>query len=73
MNLQYSELSNEKNEAVKGPILIKPKIFGDDRGFFYESWNRNNWCEILKSNHQNLPKVFLGVYIIKQILIPKEN
>ena len=52
MNLQYSELSNEKNEAVKGPILIKPKIFGDDRGFFYESWNRNNWCEILKSNHQ---------------------
>ena len=52
MNLQYSELSNEKNEVVKGPILIKPTIFGDDRGFFYESWNRKNWCEILKSNNQ---------------------
>lgn len=21
-------------------LLIEPKVFGDDRGFFYESWNR---------------------------------
>ena len=52
MNLQYSELSNEKSKVVRGPILLKPKIFGDDRGFFYESWNKKDWCEILKSNHQ---------------------
>ena len=52
MNLQYSELSNENSKVIRGPILLKPKIFGDDRGFFYESWNKKDWCEILKSNHQ---------------------
>ena len=52
MNLQYSELSNENNQFIRGPILLKPKIFGDDRGFFYESWNKKDWDEILKSNNQ---------------------
>ena len=52
MNLQYSELSDKNSKVIRGPILLKPKIFGDDRGFFYESWNKKDWCEILKSNHQ---------------------
>lgn len=25
--------------AIPEVILIKPKVFGDERGFFYESWN----------------------------------
>ena len=52
MNLQYSELSDENSKVIRGPILLKPKIFGDDRGFFYESWNKKDWCEILNSNDQ---------------------
>jgi dTDP-4-dehydrorhamnose 3,5-epimerase len=24
---------------IEGPIIIEPKVFGDDRGFFMESWN----------------------------------
>ena len=40
MNLKYSELSNENSQVIRGPVLLKPKIFGDDRGFFYESWNK---------------------------------
>ena len=43
MNLEFSELCNEKSKVIKGPILLKPKIFGDDRGFFYESWNKKDW------------------------------
>ena len=50
MNLKYSELSNE-NSQVRVQFY-KPKIFGDDRGFFYESWNKKDWYEILKSNNQ---------------------
>ena len=52
MNLKYSELSNENSQVITGPVLLKPKIFGDDRGFFYESWNKKDWYEILKSNNQ---------------------
>ena len=25
--------------AVQGPLLITPQVFGDERGFFFESWN----------------------------------
>jgi dTDP-4-dehydrorhamnose 3,5-epimerase len=25
--------------AIPGPLIIEPKVFGDDRGFFMESWN----------------------------------
>lgn len=24
---------------IPGPLIIEPKVFGDDRGFFLESWN----------------------------------
>jgi dTDP-4-dehydrorhamnose 3,5-epimerase len=25
--------------TIPGPLIIEPKVFGDDRGFFMESWN----------------------------------
>ena len=25
--------------AIPGPLIIEPRVFGDDRGFFMESWN----------------------------------
>lgn len=52
MSLQYSELYNENNIVIKGPILLKPKIFGDERGFFFESWNKKNLYEVFKNNDQ---------------------
>jgi dTDP-4-dehydrorhamnose 3,5-epimerase len=30
---------------LKGVLLIKPKVFGDERGFFFESFNQNVWQE----------------------------
>lgn len=24
---------------IAGPLIIEPKVFGDERGFFFESWN----------------------------------
>jgi dTDP-4-dehydrorhamnose 3,5-epimerase len=26
--------------AIPGLFLLEPRVFGDDRGFFYESWNK---------------------------------
>ena len=25
--------------SISGPLIIEPKVYGDDRGFFLESWN----------------------------------
>ena len=29
--------------CIPGALIIDPKIFGDDRGFFYETWNRQRY------------------------------
>jgi dTDP-4-dehydrorhamnose 3,5-epimerase len=31
--------------ALPGVLLIEPKVFGDARGFFMESWNRQTFAE----------------------------
>jgi len=33
--------------SVEGPLLLTPRVFNDDRGFFYESWNRDSFAESL--------------------------
>jgi dTDP-4-dehydrorhamnose 3,5-epimerase len=32
---------------LKGCYLIEPKIFNDDRGYFFEAFNRNKFCEAI--------------------------
>ena len=32
---------------ISGLLIIEPKVFGDDRGFFYESFNRNKFSELV--------------------------
>lgn len=31
--------------AIPEVLLIEPRVFGDDRGFFYESFNQKQWRE----------------------------
>jgi dTDP-4-dehydrorhamnose 3,5-epimerase len=30
---------------LEGPVLIKPQVFGDERGFFHESYRKNVFAE----------------------------
>ena len=30
---------------IEGPAVIEPKVFGDDRGFFMESWNHKTFAD----------------------------
>lgn len=32
--------------AMQGPLILEPKVFGDDRGFFMESWNASLFVEL---------------------------
>lgn len=32
--------------AIPGLLIIEPKVYGDDRGFFYESYNRRKFAEL---------------------------
>lgn len=32
--------------AIPDVLLLEPKVFGDARGFFYESWNRRSFAQL---------------------------
>jgi dTDP-4-dehydrorhamnose 3,5-epimerase len=41
--MQLEQLSTAIGQIMDGPLLITPQVFGDDRGFFYESWNQQRF------------------------------
>ena len=51
-------------------LLIKPRVFEDSRGFFYESFNRRDWldatgidCDFVQDNHsRSLRGVLRGLH-----------
>ncbi len=36
--------------ALPEVLLIEPKVFGDERGFFYESWNQAQFNELVSGD-----------------------
>ena len=47
---------------IEGPLILEPKVFGDARGFFLESWNAASFAEIgldvtfVQDNHSRSQK-----------------
>tara|TARA_B100000945_G_C20280818_1_gene548520 strand:- start:157 stop:729 length:573 start_codon:yes stop_codon:yes gene_type:complete len=40
-------------QKIEGPLLLRPNLMSDNRGFFYESWNQKIFNELLLKNNQN--------------------
>jgi dTDP-4-dehydrorhamnose 3,5-epimerase len=66
---------NSIKTAIPDVLIIEPKVFGDDRGFFYESFNKKYFeqatgvaCDFVQDNHSLSSKgVLRGLhYQIKQ-------
>ena len=66
---------NAKPSAIPEVLVIEPKVFGDDRGFFFESFNARVFkqatglkCEFVQDNHsKSAQHVLRGLhYQIKQ-------
>lgn len=47
---------------IPGPLIIEPDVFGDERGFFLESWNARTFAEagldltFVQDNHSRSPR-----------------
>ena len=41
--MQVEQLRSPGGTTVDGPLLITPPAFGDDRGWFFESWNQRKF------------------------------
>ncbi len=51
--MQAEPLRGSSGAVLEGPLLITPQIFGDGRGFFFESWNGRRWPELLAAHGQS--------------------
>ena len=41
--MQFERLTTAKGQTMEGPLLITPQAFGDERGWFFESWNQRKF------------------------------
>lgn len=41
---------------VEGPLLLTPRVFSDERGFFLESWNQRAFAEALAVAPESAPQ-----------------
>ena len=45
--MEFFKLNSNKGNLIKGPLIIKPKIFPDNRGYFFESWNHSEFNKVI--------------------------
>ncbi|MFM8260531.1 MAG: dTDP-4-dehydrorhamnose 3,5-epimerase, partial [Vulcanococcus sp.] len=48
-------LSSINGTVLEGPLLLSPRVFGDARGFFFESWNQRAFAAALEADGQTSP------------------
>ena len=60
---------NIKNFRLKGAILIEPKTYKDDRGFFSEVYNQDDFSKII--GKKVIIIIIRGFLIVFFILIKK--
>ncbi len=41
---------NVQETALSGVLMLEPRVFGDDRGFFFESWNTATFADAVGSD-----------------------
>ena len=45
--MEYFNIKSNKGNLIKGALIIKPRIFHDDRGYFFESWNHSEFNRVI--------------------------
>ena len=45
--MKFHNLKTKDNVILNGPLLLTPEVYEDERGFFYESWNKRAFNKIL--------------------------
>lgn len=57
--MKAEQLQTRTGISVAGPLLITPRMFGDERGFFFESWNQRTFTDVLEAHGQKVPPAFV--------------
>jgi len=50
--MQSERLTTASGLTMTGPLLLTPRVFGDARGYFFESWNQRTFAAALEADGQ---------------------
>jgi len=50
--MKAERLSSPSGAVLQGPLLLTPRVFDDERGWFFESWNARTFAELLAADQQ---------------------
>ncbi len=50
--MDFQPLTDSNGVTLSGALILTPKLFQDERGFFSESWNQRIWKEIMRKQCQ---------------------
>ena len=53
--MQAERLATAGGQTMAGPLLLTPRVFGDARGYFFESWNQRTFAAALEADGQPVP------------------
>ncbi|WP_288255663.1 dTDP-4-dehydrorhamnose 3,5-epimerase [uncultured Prochlorococcus sp.] len=63
--MKIEKIKSSKNLFINGPFILIPDKFSDERGYFYESWNKEIFNRAIKRDisfvQDNHSKSFYGV------------
>jgi dTDP-4-dehydrorhamnose 3,5-epimerase len=57
--MRAERLHSPQGQSLAGPLLLTPRLFGDARGFFFESWNQRLFAELLEADGQPAAAAFV--------------
>ena len=58
MPLISKKCFTKERKEIDGPLIIEPKVFEDNRGFFFESWNKKN-LDLIFVERNKIPPIFV--------------
>ena len=53
--MQAERLTTAAGVPLQGPLRLTPRVFSDERGFFFESWNQQAFAAALVADGQPAP------------------
>ena len=45
--MNYKSVISNKKVSFNGPLILSPKVYQDERGYFFESWNKNTFNKMI--------------------------
>ena len=48
------KIESFNKEKILGPLILTPKKYSDERGYFFESWNKKQFLKFTEKSEESI-------------------